>query len=85
MARMKITRNGENTRIRIAGRLTAADMGRLERACAAALVVHPLRLDIDLGRVTEMDATASAVLARLNARGAVISPHVPRRRTPLNH
>jgi hypothetical protein len=76
---MKITRSGANTRIRIAGRLTAADMGRLERACAAALIVQPLRLDIDLGRVTEMDATASAVLARLNARGAVIRPTVSSR------
>jgi hypothetical protein len=74
MARMKISRSGGTTRIRIAGRLTAADMGRLERACAAALIVQPLRLNVDLERVTEMDATAAAVLARLNARGAVINP-----------
>jgi hypothetical protein len=71
---MRITRTSENTRIRIAGRLTAADMRRLEHACAAALVVRPLRLHIDIRRVTDMDATAAAVLARLNARGAVIDP-----------
>jgi hypothetical protein len=50
-------------------------MRRLEHACAAALTVQPLRLNIDVGRVTEMDATAAAVLARLSARGAVIHPH----------
>jgi anti-anti-sigma regulatory factor len=74
MARIKINRTTDNTRIRIAGRLTAADMGRLEHACAAALIVHPLRLKIDVGAVTEMDATAAAVLAQLSARGAVIQP-----------
>jgi hypothetical protein len=79
MARMRISRTGDNTRIRIAGRLTAADMRRLEHACAAALVVQPLRLHIDVGRVTEVDATAAAVLARLNARGAVIHPQLPTR------
>jgi hypothetical protein len=71
---MRITRSRDHTRIRIAGRLTAADMRRLEHACAAALVVQPLRLNIDLRQVTDMDATARAVLARLSARGAVIHP-----------
>ena len=72
MARMRVTRTSDNTRIRIDGRLTAADMRRLEHACAPALVVQPLRLHIDVRRVTAMDATAAAVLDRLNARGAVI-------------
>jgi hypothetical protein len=47
-------------------------MGRLERACAEALTRHPLRLVVDLRSVTEVDVTASAVLARLNARGATL-------------
>jgi hypothetical protein len=47
-------------------------MRRLEHACASALLDQPLRLDIDIRHVTEIDATAVAVLARLNARGAVI-------------
>jgi ABC-type transporter Mla MlaB component len=78
MARITINRTTDNTRIRIAGRLTAADMRRLEHACAAALVVHPLRLRIDVASVTEVDATAAAVLAQLSARGAVIQPHLPK-------
>ena len=78
MARISINRTTDPTRIRILGRLTAADMRRLEHACAAALVVHPLRLRIDLAGVTEIDATAAAVLAQLSARGAVIQPHLPR-------
>ena len=79
MARMRITRTNDNTRIRIAGRLTAADMRRLEHACAAVLVAQPLRLHIDIRGVTEMDATAAAVLARLDARGAVVHPHLTTR------
>ena len=78
MARITINRSTDNTRIRIAGRLTAADMGRLEHACAKALVVYPLRLKIDVGAVTEMDATAAAVLAQLSARGAVIQRQCPK-------
>jgi hypothetical protein len=49
-------------------------MRRLEHACAPALVMQPLRLHIDVRDVTEMDATAAAVLARLHARGAIIHP-----------
>jgi hypothetical protein len=75
MARITINRAANNTRIRIAGRLTAADMRRLENACAAALVVHPLRLRIDVGNVTEIDVTAAAVLDKLSARGADIQPN----------
>jgi hypothetical protein len=48
-------------------------MRRLEHACASALIVKPpLHLDIDIRRVTEIDATAAAILERLNERGAVI-------------
>ena len=74
MARIRTTRQGQSTRVRIHGRLTASDMRRLEHACASALVVQPLRLDIDIRHVTEIDASAAAVLTRLNARGAVITP-----------
>jgi hypothetical protein len=47
-------------------------MGRLEHACASALVCDPLLLEIDLRRVTHTDPTALAVLQRMVARGAVL-------------
>jgi hypothetical protein len=57
----------------ITGRLTAADMGRLEHACAPALVSDRLCLEIDLRGVTHTDATALALLQRMVARGAVLT------------
>jgi hypothetical protein len=75
MAQIRTRHQGTTVRVRIAGRLTASDMRRLEHACASALIVQPLRLDIDIRHVTEIDATAAAVLARLTGRGAVIRRH----------
>jgi hypothetical protein len=57
----------------VTGRLAAADMGRLEQACAPALVSETLNLRIDLRAVTYTDGTALAVLQRLAARGAVLT------------
>jgi hypothetical protein len=56
----------------VVGALAAADMGRLEHACAPALLQEPLPLEIDIRRVTRMDGTAAAVLDRLARRGARI-------------
>lgn len=58
--------------MRIWGRLTASDMGRLEHACGDALTSDPLRLHLDLTHVTEMDGTARAVVERLQRRGAQV-------------
>jgi ribosomal protein S3 len=55
MARISVRRSTERTRITISGRLTAADMGRLEHACGAALTVETMPQDIDVSRVTAMD------------------------------
>jgi hypothetical protein len=74
MARIRTTHQAFRTKVSIQGRLTAADMRRLEHACASALVAQPLRLGIDIRQVTEIDATAAAFLARLKTRGAVILP-----------
>ena len=74
MARIRSVGGFHATRVSIAGRLTASDMGRLEHACSRALVSNPMRLDIDLSRVTFVDATARAVLAQMTRRGAVVSP-----------
>jgi hypothetical protein len=47
-------------------------MGRLEHSCGEALTRDPLQLHLDLTQVTEMDATAAAVVARLRRRGAQV-------------
>jgi hypothetical protein len=54
-------------------------MGRLEHACAPALVSHPPNLELDLRRVTNADATAGAVIERISQRGARITGPVPLR------
>ena len=59
-------------RLKVTGRLTAADVGRLERACAPALLTKDVALDIDLSEVTESDDMATLMLARMAARGARI-------------
>ena len=61
--------------VSIAGRLTTADMGRLEHACSPALTRHPANLELDLRRVTYADATAIAVIRRIVQRGARIINH----------
>jgi len=72
VARIRQLRFGEVTRVTVTGLLAARDIGRLERACAPALPQHPLPLEIDLRRVTQMDGIATAILDRLASRGARI-------------
>jgi hypothetical protein len=72
MARIRTSRSVNVTHIKISGRLTAADMGRFERACGPALTTHALALVIDVSDVTEADRTAEALMHRLEARGARI-------------
>jgi hypothetical protein len=72
MGRIRTTRKKQGTVVIIEGRLTAADMRRLEHACAEELTASAPRLEIDMTRVTSSDDTALAVLARLAARGAVL-------------
>lgn len=73
MARIRSIDGFHATRLWIAGRLTASDMGRLERACAQVLATNPMRLEIDMTRVTFVDATARAVLEQMMRRGAVVT------------
>lgn len=73
MARIRATRVVRGgLRVSVSGRLAAADMGRLEHSCGEALTRDPLQLHLDLTQVTEMDATAAAVVARLRRRGAQV-------------
>ena len=59
--------------VRVTGRLGARDMGRLEHACAPALVAAVPALDIDLRAIRSTDRTATAVLKQFAARGARIT------------
>jgi hypothetical protein len=61
-------------RVNVIGRLTAADTGPLEHACAPALLAEAARLEIDLRGVTAADRTAAALIARMIARGAHVHP-----------
>jgi hypothetical protein len=45
-------------------------MGRLEHACATALISETLSLEIDLRQTTSIDRSAAAVLERMARRGA---------------
>jgi anti-anti-sigma regulatory factor len=73
MARIRTVLKGERTVVMVTGRLTADDMGRLEHSCSPALTSPALPLQIDLRGVTHVDGTATAVLQRLAARGAVVT------------
>ena len=72
MARIHRVRQDDTIRVTLSGRLSAADMGRLEHACAPALVMHPMALEIDLRSVTSIDRSAAAILERMAERGARI-------------
>lgn len=73
MARIRATRVRGGTKVHVAGHLRASDMRRLEHACGEALTRDPLQLHLDLTRVSDMDNTATAMVARLRRRGAQVS------------
>jgi hypothetical protein len=73
MAQIRSVRHGDILRVTVFGRLSMLDMGRLEHACAPALISHPAKLELDLRRVTHADATATAVLERISQRGARVT------------
>jgi hypothetical protein len=56
----------------LSGRLAAADLRRLERACGPALEHRQLPIVVHLERVTDIDRAALGFLNRLAARGASI-------------
>jgi hypothetical protein len=73
MARIRSARHGDVLQVTVSGRLSVGDMGRLEHACASALTSQAADLDLDLRRVTHIDASASALLERISQRGARIT------------
>jgi hypothetical protein len=72
MARIRRHIFPHTVRVKVTGRLTAADVGRLEHACAPALLTRDVALEIDLGEVTESDEIADLIVDRMAARGARI-------------
>lgn len=72
MARISVARSGGNYHITLEGRLTAADLGRLERSCGSALEHKLAPLEVNVERVLTIDDAARSYLERLSARGARI-------------
>jgi hypothetical protein len=72
VARIQRFSSRDTTRVKVTGSVSAADMGRLEHACAPALVTHDMDLEIDLRGATSIDRSAAAVLAFMASRGARI-------------
>jgi hypothetical protein len=73
MAKIRTSILPGGVRVKVTGRLTAADIGRLEHACAPALITEALALDLDLRGVTESDRIAELVVNRMATRGARIT------------
>jgi len=72
MARIHIIERNGRYSVSVRGALGASDLRRLERACAKALAVEVLPLEIAL-REPPADEVARAFLKRLEARGAKVS------------
>lgn len=64
-------------RVTLSGPLRPADMGRLEHACAPALIRHLVALEIDIRGARAMNRSALAVLQKMAERGARIIPGLP--------
>jgi hypothetical protein len=69
VARIRSTGGSGSLRVTVSGKLTSLDMRRLEHACSVALTAADPKLDIHLGAVTYIDATAGAILRCLESRG----------------
>jgi len=72
MAKISVARTTSGYRVMLEGRLSAADLKRLERACRYALEHKFLPLELDIGKVTSIDDAARFYVERLRSRGAHI-------------
>jgi hypothetical protein len=72
MARIRVSQQHSTTRVVVAGRLGAADIRRLEHACAPALTSARADLIVDLTSVSDVDGVAAALLGRMANRSAII-------------
>jgi hypothetical protein len=60
-------------RVTISGRLSAADLRRLERACGSALEHEEIPLEIRIRDAVAVDDVSRLFLNRLLKRGAVLA------------
>lgn len=72
VARIRTIQRERHLVVFVSGRLTSADMGRLEHACSPALT-GSAQLLIDVRRVTAVDPSATAILEQLARRGVIVS------------
>jgi anti-anti-sigma regulatory factor len=72
MARIRSVIEEASVLVLVQGRLGAADMRRLEEACAPALITPQPNLIVDVQHVTVVDRVAQAHLNHIETRGAVI-------------
>jgi len=72
MARISVVQTVGTYRVTLEGRLMAADLQRLEQACRHALEHKLMPLELNLDRVSAVDAAARFYLEQLRARGAAI-------------
>ena len=72
MARISVVQTVGTYRVTVEGRLMAADLQRLEQACRHALGHKFIPLELNLDKVSEIDAAARFHLEQVRARGATI-------------
>jgi hypothetical protein len=72
VAKLETNLTGGRWHVVVTGRLGAADLRRLERACAPALAQRPPPLDMQLDAVTDVDKSARMFMRRLLESGAAL-------------
>jgi hypothetical protein len=72
MARIATSYKNRKYRVSVRGSLSFRDLGRLERACGAALEEHSPPLEVHLEAVSSVDEASRMFLRQLAKRGVVI-------------
>jgi hypothetical protein len=73
VATIHVRVRGGKRRVTIRGRLTAADLRRLERACGRALEHQDIPLEIRIRDLVTVDEASRLFLSHLLRRGAVLT------------
>jgi hypothetical protein len=73
VASIRVRVRGGKRRITISGRLSAADLRRLEHACGSALEHEEIPLEIRIRDAVAVDDVSRLFLNRLLKRGAVLA------------
>jgi hypothetical protein len=73
VASIRVRVRGGKRRVTISGRLSAADLRRLERACGSALEHEEIPLEIRIRDAVAVDDVSRLFLNRLLKRGAVLA------------